>query len=150
MLFRSVVAYLWKQTPFSEVQMTNVSGNIFTQTVTGLTIGSTINYAVKFAYAGGLSVTKYFSYVVGNSCALGVESTSDLIDFYFSNPVNDFVSINSNSTIDKVEIYNLLGNMVLKTTTNTNKIDVSNLSKGIFLITAYSGLEKTTKKIIIN
>ena len=145
-----VVAYLWKQTPFSEVQMTNVSGNIFTQTVTGLTIGSTINYAVKFAYAGGLSVTKYFSYVVGNSCALGVESTSDLIDFYFSNPVNDFVSINSNSTIDKVEIYNLLGNMVLKTTTNTNKIDVSNLSKGIFLITAYSGLEKTTKKIIIN
>jgi beta-glucanase (GH16 family) len=145
-----VVAYLWKQSPFSEVQMTNVSGNIFTKTITGQTIGSTINYAVKFAYAGGLSVTKYFSYVVGNTCALSVDSTSDLIQFYFSNPVNDFVTINSISTIDKVEIYNLLGNMVLKTTTNTNKIDISNLSKGTYLITAFSGIEKNTKKIIIN
>ena len=59
-----VVAYLWKQSPFSESPMTNVSGKIFTKTITGQTNGSTINYAVKFAFAGGLSVTKYFSYVV--------------------------------------------------------------------------------------
>ncbi len=144
-----VVAYLWKQSPFSEVQMTNVTGNIFTKTITGQTVGSTINYAVKFAYAGGMSVTKYFSYVVGNTCALSVDSISELNDFYFSNPANDFVSIYSNVAIDKVEIYNLIGNMVLKTTENTDKIDVSKLAKGIYLISAYSGKEKCTKKIII-
>ena len=38
-----VVAFLWKQNPFTETQMTNVSGNTFTQTITGQTIGSTIN-----------------------------------------------------------------------------------------------------------
>jgi hypothetical protein len=96
-----------------------------------------------------MSVTKYFSYVVGNSCALSVDSVADLNDFYFSNPVNDFVSIRSNVAIEKVEIYNLIGNMVLKTTENTDKIDVSNLAKGIYLISAYSGTEKCTKKIII-
>jgi beta-glucanase (GH16 family) len=144
-----VVAYLWKQSPFTETPMTNVTGNTFTKTITGQTIGTTISYAVKFAYAGGLSVTKYYSYVVGNNCSLGVVS-SQLMDFFFANPTNNFVNIISNSTIDKVEIYNLVGNLVLNSSSNTNKIDVSNLAKGIYLITAYSGIEKTTKKIIIN
>ena len=145
-----VVAYLWKQSPFSETPMTNVSGNIFTKTITGQTIGSSISYAVKFAYAGGLSVTNYFSYVVGNNCALGIDTSSELFDFSFPNPTHDFVAITSNFNIDKVEIYNLIGNMVLNTTTNTNKIDVSNLSKGIYLLTVYSGTTKSVKKMIIN
>ena len=145
-----LVAFLRRQSPFNETQMTYVSGQTFTQTITGQTIGSTINYAVKFASAGGgLSVTKYISYLVGATCALNSNSISDLKDFYFSNPVNDFVTIHSNATIDKVEIYNLLGNIVLKTNKSTDKIDVSNLAKGIYLLTAYSGIEKCTKKIII-
>jgi hypothetical protein len=145
-----LVAFLRRQSPFNETQMTYVTGQTFTQTITGQTIGSTINYAVKFASAGGgLSVTKYISYLVGATCALNSNSISDLKDFYFSNPVNDFVTIHSNATIDKVEIYNLLGNIVLKTNKSTDKIDVSNLAKGIYLLTAYSGIEKCTKKIII-
>ena len=63
-----VVAYLWKQSPFGESQMENESGLIFSKTISGFTIGETISYACKFAYAGGLSATKYFSYVVGNNC----------------------------------------------------------------------------------
>lgn len=145
-----VVAYLWKQSPFSEVQMTNVSGLTFTKTITGQTLGSTINYGVKFAYANGLSVTKYVSYVVGSNCTFGINSTADLVKFYFPNPTSDYVTITSNQSIEKVEIHDLLGNMVLNTSTNTNKVDVTNLSKGIYLVTAYSGSEKRTKKIVIN
>lgn len=145
-----VVAYLWKQTPFTEAQMTNVSGLSFTKTITGQPIGSTINYGVKFAYAGGLSVTKYVSYVVGSNCTFGINTTSELIQFYFPNPTSDYVTITSNQSIEKIEIHDLLGNMVLNMKTNTNKVDITNLSKGIYLITAYSGSEKSTKKIIIN
>lgn len=145
-----VVAFLWKQSPFTETQMTNVSGNNFTKTITGQTIGSTISYAVKFAYAGGLSVTNYYTYVVGNNCALENATISELDDFSFPNPVDDFVVINSNLSIDKVEIFNLVGNLVLTTTSNTDKIDVSNLSKGIYLLTAYSGTKKITKKVVID
>lgn len=64
-----VVAYLWQQSPFSEAQMDNVSGQTFSKTIGGQTIGSTISYACKFAYAGGLSVTKYIDYVVGDDCS---------------------------------------------------------------------------------
>ena len=145
-----LVAFLRKQTPFTETQMTNVTGQIFTHTITGQTLGSTINYAVKFAYAGGLSVTKYVSYVVGSNCSLGLETSSASIEFYFPNPSSEFVNITSKTTIDKVEIYSLLGTLVSKTTANTNSIDISNLSKGIYLLTVYSGSVKSTKKLIID
>jgi beta-glucanase (GH16 family) len=145
-----VVAFLRRQTPFSETQMTNVSGQIFTQTITGQMAGATISYAVKFAYAGGLSVTKYFSYEVGFDCSLGVQSNTDPIAFSFQNPVDDVLTITSNLKVDKVEIYNLIGNLVLNTNTNTDSIDVSNLSKGVYLLTVYSGTQKSVKKLIVN
>src|SRR5690606_1999478 len=76
-----VVAYLWQQTPFSETQMDNVGGLAFSKTIGGQTAGTTITYACKFAYAGGLSVTKYISYVVGDSCSGSGEDTEAPLDF---------------------------------------------------------------------
>jgi beta-glucanase (GH16 family) len=144
------VAFLRRQSPFSETQMSNVSGQIFTQTITGQTIGSTINYAVKFAFSGGLSVTRFVSYVVGNDCSsLGLNPNIDVFDFHFQNPVSDFLEITSNYTIDKIELYSIIGNKVYDST-NTNKLEVSIISKGIYLIAVYSGNERRIKKIIIN
>lgn len=70
-----VVAYLWKQSPFGEVQMDHVEGTKFSKTIGGFTVGSTITYACKFAFAGGLAVTKYISYQVGNDCSGGSSDT---------------------------------------------------------------------------
>ncbi len=145
-----LVAFL-RLSPSNEIQMTNVSGQIFTHTITGQTPGATINYAVKFAFSGGLAVTRYVSYVVGNSCgALGLETLSELDQFSFPNPTNNFVSITSNLSIDKVEIYNLIGTMVCKSSSDTNNIDISNLSKGVYLLTVFSGTQKSVKKLIVN
>lgn len=144
-----LVAFLRRQSPFNETQMTFVSGQTFTQTITGQTLGSTITYAVKFAFAGGLAVTKYFSYVVGNDCSLGVVSPNNLEEFTFQNPANEYVNINSESIIDRVEIYNMLGALVTTAYDNTNKVDIKNLSKGIYLLTVYSGTQKCVKKLIV-
>lgn len=144
-----VVAYLWKQSPFAETPMTNVSGNIFTHTITGQTIGATINYAVKFAYANGLSVTEYFPYVVGNNCALGQVDYNEFTDFTFTNPARDFIQITSKYKIDKVEMFSIIGNKVLDTQVSTNAIDVSNVSEGIYILTIYSENQKSSKKIVI-
>ncbi|MDN3677276.1 family 16 glycosylhydrolase [Flavobacterium paronense] len=144
-----LVAFLWKQSPFTETQMTNVTGNIFTQTITGQTIGATINYACKFAYSNGASVTRYISYVVGSNCSLGIETPSELEGFTFQNPANEYVHINSKIAIDKVEIYNMLGAMVVTTSETTNEVDIKNLSKGIYLLAVYSGAQKCVKKFIV-
>jgi len=77
-----VVAYLWQESPFVEQQMEHVSGNKFRATVNGQTDGSTIRYGCKFAFAGGLAVTQYISYVVGSSCE--VEATLVLSNAQYS------------------------------------------------------------------
>lgn len=144
-----VVAILWKQSPFTETLMTNVSGNTFTHTITGQTSGSTISYGVKFAFSGGQSVTNYYSYVVGSACTMGVTTFSELNQISFQNPVSDFININSEVVLDKIEIHNLVGNLVLKTETKSKIVDVSSLASGVYLMTIYSGTEKVVKKISI-
>lgn len=76
-----VVAYLWRQNPFTETQMDHISGLTFSKTIGGQTIGSTISYACKFAYAGGLSVTRYISYVVGDDCSGSSNDTEAPMNF---------------------------------------------------------------------
>ncbi len=144
-----VVAYLWRQSPFSETHMSNVTGNIFTKTITSQTLGSTISYGVKFAYSGGLSVTKYVSYVVGSNCTFGTVKPTELSSFTFQNPANEYLHIYSDIKIDKVEIYNTLGVLVKAETENTKEVAINNLSKGIYLVTVYSDSQKSVKKLIV-
>jgi len=143
-----VVAFLRRQTPFTEYQMTNVSGNSYSYTITGQTPGSTISYAVKFAYAGGLSVTNYFTYVVGNNCTLGVD-TYEVDQFTFQNPVIDYIKIQSDVAIDKVEVHTLLGNLVLTSFRAKEPIAITNLSKGMYLLTVYQENKKSVKKMMV-
>jgi endo-1,3(4)-beta-glucanase len=75
-----LVAYLWKKSPFDEAQMDFVSGRTFSKTISGVTEGETIEYAVKFAYAGGLVASKYFSYVVGDGCEPADSDGDGVID----------------------------------------------------------------------
>jgi beta-glucanase (GH16 family) len=144
-----VVAFLRKQSPFNETQMTNVSGNIFTKTITGQTIGATINYGVKFAFAGGLAVTSYIPYIVGSNCSLTNSIFENDSKFTFTNPSDDFVEIETSLVIDKVEIYSLVGNLVLKTSRDTKKIDITSLTEGIYFLTVYSNTSKYVKKLIV-
>ena len=143
-----VVAYLWKQSPFTETPMTNVSGTIFTKTITGQTIGSTINYAVKFAFAGGLSVTEYIPYVVGNNCNLENESYIKL-DFSFLNPVDDYLIIESETSIDKIQIHDILGKLILENTVEPKRTNVENLQKGFYIVRAFADDKISSKKMII-
>ena len=145
-----VVGILWKQSPFTETPMTNVSGNIFTSTITNLTAGQTISYAVKFAYAGGLSVTKYFNYVVGNDCSLGINQFSNLDDVTYLNPVSDYLYFNPNQKINKIEIYNLSGSSILDLSSETNVFDLRKLLSGIYVVNIYSENEQKLIKIIKN
>ena len=67
----------------------------------------------------------------------------------FPNPANDVVQIVSSLEINKVEMYNVLGK---KVTTyfnqHNNNVDISSLSKGIYVLKITSGQSTITKKII--
>ena len=146
-----VIAYLWKQTPFGETVMANVSGKIFTKTITGQTIGSTISYAVKFAYAGGMSVTKYFSYVVGDSCVLGLETSSELKQFYFPNPVQNIFHLQLLDEQNQIILTDMLGRKVLEDVVKaSHNIDMSIFKAGCYFLKVKNSHGIHNLKIIKN
>ena len=145
-----VVAYLWKQSPFSEVQMNSSGGKKFTKTVNGLTNGQSISYACKFAFAGGLAVTKYFSYTVGDACVLSADDvTLEKSLKLYPNPTKNIINVNSPLIdINKIEIYSVIGKKMKQFTLNLNKINIDDLSSGLYLIKVISDKGSYTTKFI--
>ena len=145
-----VIAFLWKQTPFGETQMDNAGGKKFTKTLSGFTNGETINYACKFAFAGGLAVTKYFSYTVGDACVLSVKGNvlASTVKLY-PKPVHNFLNLDSSiKTITKVEVFSVIGEKVLEFYQNLEKMNVEDLSSGLYLIKISSNNFSFTTKFI--
>ena len=71
---------------------------------------------------------------------------NNLISIY-PNPVSDLLNIKSNSKIDRVEVYDISGkkiNVIL----NDNKVDVTNLPAGSYIINIEIKEGKITKKFI--
>lgn len=145
-----VVAYLWKQTPFTETPMTNVSGKKFSGIITGQTAGSTINYAVKFAYAGGMSVTKYYSYVVGDACmSLGVADSFKAKELFYPNPVENVLSLKLPENKNTVTLYDFSGKKLFEKNVGTSlDLDFSSFLSGTYLIKIENQKGTNTYKII--
>ena len=132
-----LVAWAWKESPFAETPMT-VSGTEATLDISGYTTGESISYAVKFAWAaGGLGVTKYFSYTVGEDCATASIDKNNLLEIsLYPNPAKGTLNISAKNTIESATIYNVLGKKVKSFTVNakTSSLNVSGLSKGIYIL----------------
>ncbi len=147
-----VNGYLWRQTPspFSETSMTKISDQKFTTTVTGFTNGQTISYACKFSFAGGLAVTKYLSYTVGETCALSIEKNSlETTVTLFPNPAKNILNITSQtSEITRVEIYSVIGKKLIEFNSNLHKLAIDELSRGLYLIKIYADKNSFTTKFI--
>ena len=148
-----VIAYLWKQSPFGEVQMDLVSGLTFTKTLGGFTDGETISYACKFAFAGGLAVTKYITYKVGTSCetlSISDEILENEITI-FPNPAKSQLHIRATSVeIARVEIYSTLGTLVRKVTNNKAPINIEEISSGLYLVKIYTEKGIVIKRFLKN
>jgi uncharacterized delta-60 repeat protein len=68
----------------------------------------------------------------------------------YPNPIKDKLTISNSSNIDKIEIYNLLGQKIFENnfTTNEINIDFTNYKLGVYLIKIfYEGKVQTTKTV---
>ncbi|MFK5891422.1 MAG: N-acetylmuramoyl-L-alanine amidase [Flavobacteriaceae bacterium] len=69
----------------------------------------------------------------------------------YPNPMTDILSIKSNYVpIKKVEIYSVLGKKLKEINTDFSKINISNLSVGIYVVKIYSEKGITSRKLIKN
>jgi hypothetical protein len=78
----------------------------------------------------------------------GNSQTKNEEQLFTPNPVTDFLYIQNNSNIEKIEIFSSLGIKVLETEYK-NKIDVRNLPEGIYFIIFKSDHFTVSKKFII-
>ncbi|MDI9257896.1 T9SS type A sorting domain-containing protein [Flavobacterium sedimenticola] len=68
------------------------------------------------------------------SSSLGVvENHQNLVSVY-PIPTNDFLNIQSNYDVKEVELYNASGSLIYRMNPVNNKLDTSNLTKGIYLV----------------
>jgi len=133
-----VVAFLFNQNPFSEKSMESVGNKTFATTLTGQTLGSTISVACKFAFAGGMAVTKYIQYVVGDNCVPDNEIPTNFtasVGQVTQSSVQLLLKANDNSN---ALLYKITYNGVTKTTTGITGVETSYVVSALSPSTLYS------------
>jgi len=88
-----------------------------------------------------------FLYFKKKSVTTGISETAKNSSFeMFPNPATNELNIACNETFSKVDIYSISGKLELST--SQNKMDVSELSQGIYLVKVYSQNGIATQKFI--
>ena len=115
--------------------------------------GEVYTWAGKITLASDSSDTGYNN--TGN--LVTISNTASVSDFenlkisMYPNPSSDFINIsNDNLSIKNIKIFNVIGKKIAEINVNDNKIiniDIQNLSKGIYLLSADN---KATVKFIKN
>lgn len=66
----------------------------------------------------------------------------------YPNPASDIIRIKTNETIEKVEVYSVIGKRILQQD-NNKQINLASLQSGLYLLKIYADNKVVTKKIVI-
>ncbi len=94
------------------------------------------------------SWTAYFASGVG---VLSVEDT-EIVKSEFSiypNPFSNLLNVSTQAKVESLKLYNITGQLV-KANKNSNSIDVSELSKGMYILEVISDSNREVKRVIKN
>ncbi len=113
-----------------------------------------------YEIAVGQSVTLYVVQTVGDcvsaptpitvTATLGSDTFTLAGLTYYPNPVNDVLTISYSNTIDVVEVYNLVGQCVLRQYPALNEVSINavGLSAGTYLVKVQSGTQAGVIKVV--
>jgi beta-glucanase (GH16 family) len=69
--------------------------------------------------------------------------------YLYPNPAANLISIKTNELIDKVELYSVLGQLVLTEENNVKNLNTQKIKSGLYLVKIYAGNKIATKKMIL-
>ena len=93
--------------------------------------------------------TTFYSEDCESALAVEEELLEQILSYY-PNPVHNFLTIDSNTLLTKVEIYSTLGKKVKEIRSEFETISVNDLSDGIYLVKIESKLGTIFKRLIKN
>ncbi|MGB3949309.1 MAG: T9SS type A sorting domain-containing protein [Bacteroidia bacterium] len=67
----------------------------------------------------------------------------------YPNPSNGILSISNHTSISQIEVYSIYGKKVYATEAVSQTIDLTNLSKGVYIVKLQDGAQVATQKVII-
>ncbi|MDX1461881.1 MAG: T9SS type A sorting domain-containing protein [Marinirhabdus sp.] len=81
---------------------------------------------------------------------LGVDENQALAVSVYPNPVTNLLHVSNATTIERIEIHSVLGQLVYETPVNSTNsaVDMSQLSNGMYLVTVHSEGKRATVKVI--
>jgi hypothetical protein len=109
--------------------------------------GSGFNIHVNAVYNPNQTESNYLQTTYCYGALLNNSSFEQEKSFIFPNPTNGILNIGKEN-IDKIVIHDISGK-VIRELGNESQIDLSNLSKGLYLIKLFSGKEIIIDKIVI-
>jgi Secretion system C-terminal sorting domain/GEVED domain len=126
------------------------NGNFSKVVLTGQTPGSVLKVAV-WQYSSGFGTPGSGAFrVSAYDASLSTNSFNNEGFSYYPNPVVDYLKLSYTQNIDKVEVMNMLGQVVLAKTINANEssLDMSSLAKGTYMVKVAADNQIKTIKVI--
>lgn len=116
--------------------------------ITGLAENTTYFWSVDPINCFGEATGTVWSFTTGSALSI---TENELETFrVYPNPTSDVLNIKSSKAIDNINVFNLLGQSVAKFSKNDiidSSIDLSNLSKGLYLVKITSGDTTQTLRV---
>ena len=130
------------------------AGNILTQGVDPVPVNSVfraIRYASDYEGFSGRDLTPGLPIELmpdlSNCTVLSVEENELSSIKIYPNPTKDIINIKSKTLIDKIEIYNVLGGLVLNKY-NSKNVDLRNIPSGLYMLKIHVSNTILSKKIM--
>ena len=118
--------------------------------LTGLTAGDILYIGVwKWGTTAPSATVNQFR-ISAYDASLGSGSFDNASFAYYPNPVINVLNLSSNQEISNVDVFNLLGQNISSNKINANsaQVDMSNLSKGAYIVKVTSNNQVETIKVI--
>ncbi len=108
------------------------------------------NNIAQFIVTSNLGTVYFDNVYIYRAATLGTANFETSNVKIYPNPVTSALTIQANSAIDTVSVYNLLGQEVISNSPNSNNttVDFSNLQKGTYLVKTTSEGKTDTSKVL--
>jgi beta-glucanase (GH16 family) len=145
-----VVGFLQTQSPFSEIGAIAHRDKSFTFYLKGLDPNIKNDYAARFAFSGGNSVSQNFSYSLNSKCTMSLSSYRENQNIFFNNPAKDFIQFQTSIPIESIRIYQLNGKRVFYAENKENQYDIAHLPIGMYQLEVIQKGQSNFYKLLIN
>ena len=108
------------------------------------------NDLVQFIITSDLGTVYYDNLYLHKGTVLGTEKFEISSVKMFPNPVKNTLTIEANASIEKISVYNILGQEVLKASpkSNTATLQTNELPKGVYMVTTEIEGKLSTSKVV--